>query len=392
MNILYLADARIPTEKAHGVAIAKMVEALAKAGHQVSLILSKRQAGKESIIKEDLFSYYLVNRVFKVKRLFCFDFQCLHQLGLGKLAFLIRTPIFLIELMVLTILNTDKVIYTRDGLIAGAASLFNKKVFFEPHRPPSVKSRGYYQKVFGRLKGIITLTKREKETLVREYGLSPEKVKVEPSAIDLNDFVLPDKSSVRKKLGIPQDRTVLSYIGKLNIIGQAKKLDELVGAFKKALAVNSKLFLLIGGLKPEDLNYHNDLIKKEGLGNDAALLPHVPFNQVREYYAASDIFLLPYDKHVLENLSLSPLKLFEYASSRRPIISSRSGSIEEIFNESEIVYFQAGNYDDLVKKIMELSDDASRREQIAEKAFAKVKNYTWQRRAANLTAFIQSRL
>lgn len=392
MKILYLANARIPTEKAHGVAIIKMAEALAKAGHQVRLILPKRWAGKESVIKEDLFIYYKADRVFSVKKLFCFDWQFLHQFGLGKMAFYLRTPIFLLKLFFIGLFNRDKVIYTRDGLIAGTLSYFHHRVFFEPHRSPNEKSRRYYQNVFKRVAGIVTINSREKESLIKEYRLPPEKIIVEHSAIDLKDFELPDKNFVRQKLNLPPGKTVVSYIGKINIVGQEKKLDDLVLAFKQALIKNPKLFLLIGGLKTDDLAYHQSLVKKENLENDVDLLPHVPFNRVMEYYAASDIFLLPYSRHVLENLSLSPMKLFEYAASKRPIICSAGGSIEEIFNGEEIVYFEADNYDDLADKILNLAADVNLQEQIANRAFQKVKNYTWGKRAANLTDFIQSKL
>ena len=42
MKILYLADIRLPTEKAHGAQIMKTCEALARAGHAVELVVPRR--------------------------------------------------------------------------------------------------------------------------------------------------------------------------------------------------------------------------------------------------------------------------------------------------------------------------------------------------------------
>ena len=54
MKLYYIANARIPTEKAHGVQIMKMCEAFVDAGHEVKLIVPKRK----NPIQEDPFAYY----------------------------------------------------------------------------------------------------------------------------------------------------------------------------------------------------------------------------------------------------------------------------------------------------------------------------------------------
>ena len=42
MKILYIANIRLPTEKAHGIQIMKMCEAFADIGHKVELIVPWR--------------------------------------------------------------------------------------------------------------------------------------------------------------------------------------------------------------------------------------------------------------------------------------------------------------------------------------------------------------
>ena len=43
MNILYIANSRIPTEKAHGLQIVKTIEAFIRAGENVRLLLPRRR-------------------------------------------------------------------------------------------------------------------------------------------------------------------------------------------------------------------------------------------------------------------------------------------------------------------------------------------------------------
>ena len=65
MQLFYLANIRIPTEKAHGVQIAKMCAALANQDLSVTLVVPK----KFTPLKEDIFNYYQVKRNFKIIRL-----------------------------------------------------------------------------------------------------------------------------------------------------------------------------------------------------------------------------------------------------------------------------------------------------------------------------------
>ena len=51
MKILYIANARIPTEKAHGIQIIKTCEAFVEFGHKVELVLPWRF----NRIKENIF-------------------------------------------------------------------------------------------------------------------------------------------------------------------------------------------------------------------------------------------------------------------------------------------------------------------------------------------------
>lgn len=388
MKILYLANARIPTEKAHGVAIVKMAEAMAKSGALLRLVLPKRQAGKESLITEDLFNYYGIKRNFTVKRLFCFDWRFLHQIGWGKLAYLIRTPIFLLELVFIILFNLNSVIYSRDGVIAGLASLFHKKVFFEIHRLPKEQSKNFYNRVFKRVAGIVAISRQERLDLIKEYDLPESKIISEPSAVNLDDFILPDKGAMRQKHNIPLASIVFAYIGKFSIIGHGKDVGGLLSCFRKALAKNDKLFLLLGGLKEEDLKIIRPLVNQEGLAEKVALLPHVPFNQVKEYYALSDIFVLLYSAEVLEKFSLSPMKLFEYAACERPIICPDAPGTREIFNEDEVVFYQTGDYNDLGEKMLKLAENIQFRLLIAGHAYERVKAFNWADRAARILNFV----
>ena len=54
-KLIYIANARIPTEKAHGIQIMKMCEAFAGLGVDVEIIVPKRSV--KALINEDPFVF-----------------------------------------------------------------------------------------------------------------------------------------------------------------------------------------------------------------------------------------------------------------------------------------------------------------------------------------------
>ena len=73
MRILYIANARIPTERAHGLQIMKMCEAFSKSGVDVELVVSLGRATKKMSQVDNVWEYYGTTARFKITRLFSFN-------------------------------------------------------------------------------------------------------------------------------------------------------------------------------------------------------------------------------------------------------------------------------------------------------------------------------
>src|SRR3989338_4206680 len=127
MKLLYIANARIPTEKAHGVHIVKMCEALAVAGAEVILILPKRK----NAIKQDIFSYYEVKRNFSVDRVPVIDW-----VDKGFFGYWINQVSFTFGLLFKKFDKTDSVVLTRDEWSGWLLSVAGYKVFYDMHGFP----------------------------------------------------------------------------------------------------------------------------------------------------------------------------------------------------------------------------------------------------------------
>ena len=74
-RLIYLANARIPTEKAHGYQMFKMCEAFTHQGLEVEFWHPERENTAAMRDVEDVFSYYGVKRSFRLKPVSCRDWS-----------------------------------------------------------------------------------------------------------------------------------------------------------------------------------------------------------------------------------------------------------------------------------------------------------------------------
>ncbi|MEK7167997.1 MAG: hypothetical protein AAB791_03285, partial [Patescibacteria group bacterium] len=149
-QIFYLANARIPTEKAHGIQIVKMCEALAAKGVKVSLVLPWRFNG----IKQDIFKYYKAEKIFSVGRIFSLDLIPLHLPWFG---FMAQSLSFAVACLYLTLKKTD-IIYSRDLWPLVFLSFFGKRLVYEVHSLP--KHRFWPNFLFRKSLAIVVITEK----------------------------------------------------------------------------------------------------------------------------------------------------------------------------------------------------------------------------------------
>src|ERR1700752_2394252 len=105
MRLYYIVNARIPTEKAHGIQIMEMCQAFAETGQDVTLVIPRRG----NPIKEDPFSFYEIKRSFRIVRLPVLD------LGASRAGFMLGSLSFFISVFFYLMFKRGEgvVLYTR---------------------------------------------------------------------------------------------------------------------------------------------------------------------------------------------------------------------------------------------------------------------------------------
>ncbi|NIQ14383.1 MAG: glycosyltransferase [Candidatus Dadabacteria bacterium] len=117
----------------------------------------------------------------------------------------------------------------------------------------------------------------------------------------------------------------------------------------------------------------------------------VDHSKVSKYLLASDILVLPYSNEITikdgtqAKQFTSPIKLFEYLASGKPIVATDLPSIIEILrnNENSIIV-EPDNVDALVNSLQKLYFDNELSERISKKALSDAKNYSWEKRVIRI--------
>jgi glycosyltransferase involved in cell wall biosynthesis len=359
MRLIYIANVRIPTERAHGIQVMKMCEALADVQSptppNVALLVPRRL----NKLKAEPFAYYGVKQNFKIMRLPCVD-----TVGFGKFGFFIETISFLAAAKCYLLFKKYDIVYTREQL----AGLFFKNIILELHTLPK-KIVFFHQYVWRRAQKLVVLTSFIKNLLVGD-GIAAEKIIVAPDSVDLKDFdVQITQAQAREALHLPLNKKIVMYAG---------LFDEWKGY--KILLESSQLFdsnttlVMIGGT-PEQVKS----LKEKYF--DVIFLGYRPYTELPVNQKAADVLVIPNSgKQDISKYYTSPLKVFAHMASGRPIVASDLPSLREVLNEENAVLVAPDDVSALAGGIRRILSDKEFAERIAGQARQDVRQYSWQAR------------
>ena len=426
MRILYLADIRFPLERANGIQSMETCHALAARGHSVTLVVRP----DTHTPARDPFAFYglppiawlqievaPVTGPASARRVGYVTYAIGRAMGparqdviftrdLGLASLLLRMPMSL----------RAPVVYEAHGIAADVAAALPGLLTGAPVASPAKLDRLARREahVWNGADGYVTITAALARELTQRFGNRPMLAVVpdgarateatESSATDCTDHTgqgLATDRTDHTGRGLATDCTdhtdqrsatdstdhtdhpfTIGYAGHLY---PWKGVDLVIDA---VAALKDTRGLIVGGHEKEP-----DLARVKARAEQLHCAARVTFTgllppaDVAARLRQADVLTLPNPASAISSTFTSPLKLFEYMASGRPIVASDLPALREILRDGEnALLVEPGNPQALTAGILRIKNDAALGQRLAAQAITDAAQFTWARRAERLDA------
>lgn len=230
----------------------------------------------------------------------------------------------------------------------------------------SVEPIGYQKAIndFKQVSGIIAVSSLLKEILQSKLKIPEEKIKVFPNGVDLNLFYSRNKYKMRKKHGLPLDKTIIVFIGHFENRKGPQRVLEAVKGLK-----NIGIVFIGGGNIP--LESENILFK--------GMLKH---SLIPEMLSAGDFFVLP----TLEEGSCNAI--IEALACGLPVITSNGKFNDDIINDKVSITVNPLDICQIRNAIIKLMNDRELRNKMSLEAVKWARNFDIDIRVRNIVEWM----
>jgi glycosyltransferase involved in cell wall biosynthesis len=368
MKLAVIAPAAVPANTANSIQVMKMAQAYAQLGHNVLLLYPGKRTESSW---EELAEHYGLSQQFEFENVASNRFFRGYDYALRAIR---RARKWGADL-----------VHTRLPQAAAWAADNNVPTVFELHDLPTGTMGPRLFNIFTQskaAKSIVVISKKLTEALQTEFEQLKESnlIQVHPDGVDLERFAsLPNPKSARKQLGLRSTFTV-GYTGSLYAGRGINLILEL------ASSLPEMNFLIVGG-RPHEVEALSSKIGKQMMSN-ISLAGFVPNSQLALYQAACDILLMPYQSRVSASSGgdiapfLSPMKMFEYLASGRPILASDLAVLAEVLNPKNALILPSNDLGQWISAIKKLKASKGLRESYSSAAQKTAAKYSWEKRAA----------
>jgi len=228
-------------------------------------------------------------------------------------------------------------------------------------------------RVWARAAAYVAITQTLVDELLRRFG-SRERIFVVP------DGARPAAPVTRSRSTANHEGFVAGYAGHLY---PWKGVDVFVRALAQAPGVSG---LIVGGHPGEtDLARVTRLAGELGIESRVAITGLVPPREVTTRLARADVLVLPNTASAISERYTSPLKLFEYLTLGRPIVTSDLPAIREVLTDGQsAVFVPPGDAAALAAALVRIKENPALAASLGAAAAALAPRFTWDERAARI--------
>lgn len=213
---------------------------------------------------------------------------------------------------------------------------------------------------------VVTLSDSMRDDILAR-GVPGERVHVVPNGVDNTVFAPRGRSpELMRQWGL-EGSFVFGYVSNLDHYREGQELLIRAAVELRRRGVHATALIVGDGRRRQLLE---EVAAEVSAGDAVVFTGKVPHDQVLDYYALYDVFVVPRVDERAARL-VTPLKPFEAMAMGVPVVVSDLPALREITGEgARGVSFRTGDVDSLTQVLAELADDPDRRRRVAEAARA----------------------
>lgn len=202
--------------------------------------------------------------------------------------------------------------------------------------------------------------------LQHELGLEAKRIGVFPNGIDRRLFYPRDRDAMRRKYGLPLDRTLVAFVGGFETRKGARRVAEAI----RGVPHMGGVFVGAGAEAPE--------------GEEVLLCRRMPQENIPDILSACDMFALPTTDEGCCNA------IVEAMACGLPVVSSNGAFNDDILNAQVSLRVDPWDVGALRTAILQLRDSPERRATMSQAALEWVVRFDIDQRARSILAFMRA--
>jgi glycosyltransferase involved in cell wall biosynthesis len=221
-------------------------------------------------------------------------------------------------------------------------------------------------------KGVITLSRKSKEDIIRFYNVKPESVGVTYMASDTSSFYkrsANEVASVKKKYSLPV-RYILYIASSL----PHKNYQRLLRAFKAVKEAQKDIKLVLIGARDYGFDEIEKTIAELGLAGEVVFLGWLPFDDIPVIYSGAELFVFP---SLHEGFGIPVVEAFAcgvpvVCSGIEPLIEVAGGAARLVDPLS---------VDDMAEGMLKVLTDSGLRDSLVRDGLKRAAAFSWEKTA-----------
>ncbi len=208
---------------------------------------------------------------------------------------------------------------------------------------------------------VVTLSASMRDDIVAR-GIDASRVHVVPNGVDIDSFAPRERdAALAGQLGL-QDRFVFGYVSNLDHWREGHELLVEAAAILAGRGIPATALIVGDGSRRAELE---ELARTSGATDVVHFTGRVPHDQVLDYYAQYDAFVIPRVDERAARL-VTPLKPFEAMAAQIPVVVSDLPALTEITGHGERgATFEVGSAQSLADTLEGLYRDPACRDELA---------------------------